>query len=107
MLDQCSADNHRGDHHSTPHTTLGSLSFAREPRQPKRKHPKRRWAAIPTRLNARIVDAGLPPEVAGLVAVCGSCDACDTGNVTAARACLEKILIYDRISVSRGEQHRV
>jgi len=30
---------------------------------------------MPTRLTVRIVNAGLPPEVVGLVAVCGSCDA--------------------------------
>jgi hypothetical protein len=57
-----------------PHTTLGSVSFAGALRQSNRKRLKRRWAAMPTQLNVRIVDAGLPPEVVGLVAFCGNRD---------------------------------
>ena len=56
-----------------PHTTPVSVSFAGALRQSNRKRSKRRWAAMPTRLTVRIVDAGLP-EVVGLVAFCGKYD---------------------------------
>ncbi len=58
-----------------PDTTLGSLSLTGAFRQSNRKRSKRREKAMPTRLSLQIVDAGLPPEVAGRVAECGKYDA--------------------------------
>jgi hypothetical protein len=68
----------------TPHpdTTLGSVSFAGAFRQSNRTRSKRREKAMPTRLSLRIVDAGLPPEVAGRVAECGKCDVCQRVRAT-------------------------
>jgi hypothetical protein len=65
-----------------PDTTLGSVSFTGAFRQSNRKRSKRREKAIPTRLSLRIVDAGLPPEVAGRVAECGKCDVCQRVRAT-------------------------
>ena len=57
-----------------PDTTLGSLSLTGAFRHSNRKRSKPREKAMPRRLSLRIVDAGLPPEVAGRVAECGKYD---------------------------------